>query len=117
MDSDCRYREFIALLKRRGQSVSSIARSMNSGREVQGRPVNGRAALNLVLLGLRSGKPTWERLRDVLTAKEYEVIRSYAAEKYARLLADGKVRRSGFTERDSAPAVADAPVPAGEVSP
>jgi len=40
--------------------------------------------LNLVLLGRRSGTPTWNALRRVLTAEEFDLIHAFAMERRER---------------------------------
>ena len=81
------YEEFMRLLRlRNGMTITKLAEAIDVK----------RGPLNLVLLGHRSGKPTWKKLECALTKKEWDIIRPFAQRRFAALMAQGKDQVSEF---------------------
>lgn len=77
------YARFLWMIEQRGMNISSLAMSLNG--KMDGKDeARGRPALTGVLMGKRSGKRTWGRLRRVLNPAEYECIKAFADAEMAK---------------------------------
>lgn len=82
--------KLMGLLAARGiPSILCLAKMLNCG----------RASLNLVLIGERTGKPTWRKLESILTVEEFKAAKEFSDSRLAELPARIEERKQRKLER------------------